>query len=341
MKERFMNAELFVYCQSENFSPLRLDLPQTAIASPHRHYPPSSTEDLQTSFLKYLHHGAGVRFADKEWLLFTNGSDSALDLLLRAYTQRGDCIGVVAPDSPLYANLALANGRQVKAFPLSGENCDRLPAPQSLEQARVLFLSRPNSVVGSSVQWNELSDWLRAVRGMVVIDEAYAEFSAQESALTLLASHRNLMVTRSFSKAWGLAALRAGVVVGRPEAIHQIRKIALPHPLSQNTLQILGERLRSPAKIMQARERIAGLRAQIQSHLVSTGLASHVFPSETCFVSFRCHRSEAVKAAFSRQGIEIRDCTDRAAHTLSLTVREDLNANYLKHLITVASRDVL
>ncbi len=156
-----------------------------------------------------------------EQVLAGNGSDEILSILLRATIEPGERVALVEPTYSLYRTLCAIAGAEVSAVQCrAGE----LPDPSFGREARLVFVCTPNAPFGTRVPLATVAAVATASSGVVVADEAYIDFGG-ESALAILDSHPNLVVTRTFSKSFSLAGLRLGLAMASPGLIAELAKV--------------------------------------------------------------------------------------------------------------------
>ncbi|BDG61265.1 histidinol-phosphate transaminase [Caldinitratiruptor microaerophilus] len=185
-----------------------------------------------------LREALGARWGvGPDWIFVGNGSDEIFRLLATTYLRRGDRVVVPRPSFPVYAGASALMGAQVDAVPLKDGAMD-LPAMAARARgARIVFLCRPNNPTGGVFAAEAFDAFLRAVDPdtLVVLDEAYREYDdTLFDSRAFLAEYPNLIVTRTFSKIYGLAGLRLGYGVGRPgiwQPLYTVRE-----PFSVNRL---------------------------------------------------------------------------------------------------------
>lgn len=181
-----------------------------------RLYPSSRCDELREA-LAQMH---GVR---PENILVGNGSDEILRLVIQAYAAPGRMTATVWPTYSLYPALVAMTGAALHCFALEG--LERLP-PEIFEAGwDLLLVPCPNAPLGSVFDPGELAKLARS-GGMLVVDEAYADFADGPGAVQLLAEHRNIIITRTFSKAYGLAGLRVGYAIAAAGVIAELTKLA-------------------------------------------------------------------------------------------------------------------
>ena len=176
----------------------------------------------------------------EERVLVTRGSDEGIDLLTRVFCRAGqDAILQCPPTFGMYRIAAQIQGADIVSVPRDARNGYRLDRAAVLralaedERIRLVFLTSPNNPTGDAIEPEFLAELLAATggRSIVVVDEAYAEFSQQPSALGLIADHDNLVVLRTLSKAFASAGLRCGTVLAQPPLISLLRRVIAPYPL--------------------------------------------------------------------------------------------------------------
>lgn len=183
-----------------------------------RLYPDPRSTELRRAFAQL--YGHGLR---EENILVGNGSDDVLNLLVRVFGGGPNRVGFMLPSYSLYPVLvAIENG---ESQPIAFTREMRLPLSAIADSpARILFLTSPNAPTGVGFRTAEIEELARTFAGLLVVDEAYADF-AEENALALLARHPRLVITRTLSKSHGLAGLRVGCAVAHPEVIDLLDRV--------------------------------------------------------------------------------------------------------------------
>jgi histidinol-phosphate aminotransferase len=180
-----------------------------------RKYPSASSQKLREA--------AGTLYGfDPAWIEMANGSDELLNNLIRAFAGEGEEIGYVHPSYSYYATLAEIQGARVRTFGLTPDF--RIADFPDIYTGKLFFLTTPNSPLGFSFSLDYIAELAGRVKGMLVVDEAYADFAAA-NALELVRRFENVVVTRTFSKSYSLAGMRLGFAVARPAVIAALDKI--------------------------------------------------------------------------------------------------------------------
>lgn len=238
------------------------------------------------------------------------GSDEALDWTLKVFCQPGrDLAAAVAPSYGMYRVQADIHGVELFEHPL--ETDFDLSAERFLrsvpERVKVLFLCSPNNPTGNLLTRSEVLAVSAKWNGVVVVDEAYVEFSGAESLALEAARSPNLVVMRTFSKAWGRAAIRLGYVVASSRLISLFLKVKAPYNLSALTQQQGLVVLEEADKMLSRVDEIRSERDRLATRLSGLAGIGAVFPSDANFVLFQCRSAGPVCARLRERGVVIRD----------------------------------
>ncbi|WP_341503603.1 histidinol-phosphate transaminase [Gallaecimonas sp. GXIMD4217] len=214
-------------------------------------YPECQPPALLAAYAAY----AGV---EPSLLLATRGADEGIELLIRAFCEPGDAIAIQSPTYGMYAIGAQTQGAEVLDVPLQGGELDLPGLAAVLDRVKLVFVCRPNNPTGQLCPAAQVQALLAlaAGRALVVVDEAYIEFSAAETLAPLLARHDNLVLLRTFSKAFGLAGLRLGMVLASPAIIALLAKVLAPYPVPLPVAEI-AQRALAPQGLARLAARVA------------------------------------------------------------------------------------
>lgn len=287
---------------------------------------------------------AGLKGVAPAQIFLGNGSDEAIDLLVRLTCTPGqDALLLCPPTYGMYEVAANLNDVRVERLPLTPDF--QLPATAAevvaASTAKLLFLCSPNNPTGNLLEVAAVETVLRTFRGLVVIDEAYADFSPAPSWTTRLAEFPRLVVLQTFSKAWGLAGLRLGVAYAAPALIAYLDKIKPPYNISAGTQQHALAALAAAPRLPELRAELLHGRAWLAERLPHLPIVAHVFPSDANFLLVRFHAdATAVYDALRREGIVVRNRTTQpgCAGCLRLTVGTPAeNAQLLETLMAMSN----
>jgi histidinol-phosphate aminotransferase len=254
-------------------------------------------------------------------ILAGNGSDELLALLLRATVEPGDRVAFPVPTYSLYATLVAVQGGEAVCLPWPADFS--LPGGLASARARVTFLCNPNSPSGTVVPPAEVEALARAVAGVLVVDEAYADF-AETNALGLVGRHANVLVLRTMSKSYSLAGLRVGLAFGHPELLAGLRTVKDSYNLSRLSQAAAAAALEDAAGMRANVARVRATRARLTAGLERLGFG--VLPSQANFVlARRRHVDQApVAAALAARDILVRHFpVPELADALRITVGTD------------------
>ena len=268
-----------------------------------------------------------------------NGSDEAIDLLIRPFCETGEeNIVVIAPSYGMYGVAADVNNVECREVSLTADF--DLDAEAVLNAAdgrtKAIFLCSPNNPTGNNLDREAIYTILRHFDGIVVIDEAYIDFSTSPSFVGELADFPNLIVLQTLSKAWGAAAIRLGMAFAAPELIAVLNKIKYPYNVNlltqEKALELLGDKGRKDRQvkeILAERERLAAL-------LSEPPFSYRVYPSDANFLLVDVGRATTMYEALVEKGVVVRNRDNvRMCHgclrvTIGTREENDILLNALK-----------
>ena len=246
----------------------------------------------------------------KEQVLLTNGVDEAIHLVCETYLEPGHEVLIVVPTFSMYEIYALSTGATVITIQAKPEDEFRFPIEPILAavrpQTRLVALATPNNPTGAIVSIKNIVRILeRAPQAAVLIDEAYFHFHG-ETVLGEIANHPNLFVARTFSKAYGLAGLRIGILAGSAEQMKMVRKVSSPYNVNEVALLCLPEALADEDFITNYAAQIKQGREILQKELTRLGIRFWQSHANFVLTKIGDKRVEFVQAMRNR-GILVRD----------------------------------
>lgn len=266
-------------------------------------YPDPNQKELRNALAEYTATPA-------ECLLAGTGSDEALDWILKVFCNPGtDRIAIVEPTYGMYRVTAEIFDVRIQEFLLNHEfDFDVEDFLSRVEKnVKILFLCSPNNPTGNLLSRSAIERALEEWSGLVILDEAYIEFSRSDSMAPLISRHPRLIVLRTFSKALGRAGVRLGYVTAQPEIIRLFMKVKAPYNLS---LASQAEGLQALRETDRTREEIRELvaeRERLRSELASIRGVERVYPTEANFILFSCVEAPGVCRQLAQMGIIVRD----------------------------------
>lgn len=245
-----------------------------------------------------------------EQIFLGNGSDEAIDLLLRAFCEPGrDNIVLMPPTYGMYAVQASIHGAEIREAPLRPDFSPDAAAVKNLtdERSKLLFICSPNNPTGQCMPGSFVLDMLENFPGLVVVDEAYIDFSSQPSWTKRLEEFPRLVVLQTLSKAWGLAGLRVGMAFAHPLVTGVLNKIKYPYNLGAATMEIAAQALLQQPDIQAKTEILLAERTRLEAALPGLACVRQVFPSDANFLLVRVTDADALYRFLTGRNIVVRN----------------------------------
>lgn len=284
-----------------------LDANENSFGSPLTKWYNRYPDPLQWEVKKKL---AAIKKVDAENMLLGNGSDECIDLLIRAFCDpQRDNIIICPPTYGMYEVYANINDVPVKEVPLTPTYQLDLEALEEAADSstKIIFFCSPNNPTGNSLDREDIEMVLNNFDGIVVVDEAYINYSRHRSFLTELKDYPNLVVMQTFSKAWGLAALRLGMIYASKEIVAVLNKIKPPYNINQATQELVLKALDNLQDVNTMITETVTLRDQMVKDLVATPCVQKVYPSDANFLLVKVTDANAIYAYLRDQGIIVRN----------------------------------
>lgn len=265
---------------------------------------------------------------DADAVLPCRGSDEAIDLLTRCYARCGrDAVVITPPTFGMYALCARVQGAAVIEVPLRRDAGFSLDVPALLKAVtsavKLVYLCSPNNPTGNLIDRATVLALAGALAGraLLVVDEAYVEFSGSPSLSADLRAHPGLVVLRTLSKAHGLAGARCGAVLANPEIIALLRRVIQPYAVTQLTIEAVLRAL-EPVALAESHQRVALVvseRARLVAALTARISVRHVWPSAANFLLVEFADAGAALQRCRAAGLLVRDL--RHLNTLEQALR--------------------
>ena len=232
-------------------------------------------------------HLSSLKRVPVDQILLGNGSDEVLDLLFRAFCEpKTDNIITLPPTYGMYKVLAGINAVKNKEVLLTNDfepNVDEILMAVDIK-TKLLFICSPNNPTGNAFKEEALEKLLKSFQGLVVIDEAYIDFSKDESWLSKLDNYPNLIVTQTLSKAYGLAGIRLGICYASEEIIGVLNKIKPPYNVNQLTQQRALQRVLNQDLVNKEVQQILDERDELINALNGLEFVKELYPTDANFV---------------------------------------------------------
>lgn len=290
--------------------------------NPHENGVNRYPDPQQTSVKKEL---SKYRSISEKKILLGNGSDEVLDLIFRAFCEpKQDNIITLPPTYGMYKVLAQINNVEEREVLLT-ERFE--PSVKKIletvnENSKILFLCSPNNPTGNSFSKESVEVLLKTFNGLVVLDEAYVDFSSEKSWLERLEEFPNLIITQTFSKAYGMAGVRLGICYASEEIITILNKIKPPYNINDLTQKCALKRFLKIEDIQKDVQKILKERDRLIENLKLIDFVAEIYPTDANFVLVKVDDADKRYNQLVKKGIVIRNRTTQplCENTLRFTV---------------------
>jgi histidinol-phosphate aminotransferase len=273
-----------------------------------------------------------------EHIFLGNGSDECIDLLYRGFCVPGiDNIIINPPTYGMYAVSAHINDVEVRKVVLQDDfQLDLVHLENRIdEHTKIIWICSPNNPTANSINRQDIETVLNNFSGLVVIDEAYINFSRHRSFIQELGDYPNLVVLQTMSKAWGLAGLRLGMAFASEAIIEIYNKVKPPYNIGQATQELALKALEEVGQVNEMIKSLVMLREQLAGELAVLPLVQKVYPSDANFLLVKTVDAHGIYEYLLGAGIVVRDRSkvELCAGCLRITVgTERENAELLEAL---------
>ena len=282
-----------------------LDANENPYNSPYNRYP----DPLQRELKQQISRIKGV---PEDMIFLGNGSDEAIDLPYRIFCEPGrDNVVAIEPTYGMYRVCADINDVEYRTVLLDDHyqfSAARLLAATD-KHTKLIWLCSPNNPTGNSLNRDEMLKVVEGFNGIVIIDEAYGDFCSQKPMRAELGKHPNLIVLNTFSKAWGLAAIRLGMAFASPDIIALYNKVKYPYNVNQLTQKQAIEALRDPFEVDKWVKLLLVERSRLMQAFALLPVCQQVFPSDANFFLARMTDAQRIYDYLVDRGIIVRNRT--------------------------------
>lgn len=284
-----------------------LDANENSYGSPlpanYNRYPDPLQLDLKDAISK-------IKGVPIENTFLGNGSDEAIDLLFRAFCNPGkDNVIVLPPTYGMYEVSANINDIEIrKVSLLPNFQLDMEKIAETIDQnTKLIFICSPNNPTGNSINREDIETILTNFKGIVVVDEAYINYARQKTFIQELTEYANLVILQTFSKAWGLAALRLGMAFSSRKVIDVLNKIKPPYNINQATQDLAFEALKNITQVNDWIKESVAERERLSIELNDLKTVTKVYPSDANFILVEVTDPTKIYNTLVDQGIIVRD----------------------------------
>ena len=299
-----------------------LDANENSLGSPltkwYNRYPDPYQKKLKEKL-------AFIKQIEASQIFIGNGSDECIDNLYRTFCIPGkDNIIICPPTYPMYEVGANINNIEIKSAPLLENYQLNLAHIEQLvnENTKIIWICSPNNPTGNSLDRIDIETILNHFNGIVVVDEAYINFSKQKSFAQSLIDYPNLVVLQTLSKAWGLAGIRIGMAFASSEIIAYMNKVKPPYNINIVTQELALTALEEVGQVNDMIMHLVDMRNALAEVIESMPYVEKVFPSDTNFLLVKIRNARSLYEYLLTKGIVVRDRSsiENCADSLRITV---------------------
>ena len=280
-----------------------LDANENPYNAPYNRYPDPLQRDLKAILSK-------VKGLPVENIFLGNGSDEAIDLPFRIFCEPGrDNVVSIAPTYGMYKVCADVNDIECRQVLLDEHfqlHADQLLAACD-EHTKMIWLCSPNNPTGNSLDRDEMIKVIEGFQGIVIVDEAYIDFSQQQSLRQELPTHPNLIILQTMSKAWGSAAIRLGMAFASKEIIAIYNKVKYPYNVNLLTQQQAMEMLKDPFEVDKTVKILLQERSRLMQAFRELPVCEQVYPTDANFFLTRVTDAKRIYDYLVDRGIIVRN----------------------------------
>ncbi|MDB4050920.1 histidinol-phosphate transaminase [Flavobacteriaceae bacterium] len=267
-------------------------------------------------------------------VVFGNGTDEILDLIVRVFCNPNeDKIITLPPTYGMYDVIAKTNGIENIEIPLKSDfsiDSERIMDLKT-SNIKILFLCSPNNPTGNSFEINVLDNLIKKFNGIVVVDEAYIDFSSQKSLTNLIDKYENLIITQTMSKAYGMAGIRLGMGISNNKIISYINKIKPPYNINTLTENKALEELNKIDEVKKNIDLVLNQRKLLLSSLEKLDFVEKIYKSDTNFLLVKVDNADLRYNQLSEKGIIVRNRSNQplCQNCLRITIGTKIENNSL------------
>lgn len=251
-----------------------------------------------------------IKGASVENICLGNGSDETIDLMYRIFCEPGvDNVVAIDPTYGMYRVCADINNVEYRSV-LLDENFN-FSAGNMLAKAdahtKIMWLCTPNNPTGNALNIEEIKDLIKEFSGIVVLDEAYIDFSSKPSFVKNLAEYPNLVILQTFSKAWGCAGIRLGMAFASTEIIDLMNKVKYPYNINILTQERISSMLDQPKQVEEWKKILLNERETLGHNLASLQYVEKIYPSDANFLLVKVDDANKLYQFLVSKGVIVRN----------------------------------
>lgn len=294
-------------------------------------YPDPYQKTLKTEISK-------IKNIETNKIFLGNGSDEVIDLLMRIFAEpKKDKILVFNPTYGMYEVSANINDVEVVSYPLNEdfqiEFKEDLEEILKDENLKLVFVCSPNNPSGNLIVRKSVLEILQKFKGIVVVDEAYEDFSKEQSWISEIDNFPKLVVMQTFSKAWGMAGLRVGMAFAQPEILELMNKVKPPYNISVLNQKEVYNSLQNIEKFRENLNEILEQRSFVENELLKFNFVKKIYPSDANFLLVKVENADQLYNYLVDEKIIIRNRNKVVENCVRITIgNQEENQKLLQSL---------
>jgi histidinol-phosphate aminotransferase len=301
----------------------------------HNRYPDPYQKKIKQAIAK-------LKKRPVETVFLGNGSDEAIDLVFRIFCEPKQHKALqFSPTYGMYEVAAAINDIELVSMDLTADfqiNMKKAKPFFKDESIKLLFICSPNNPTGNSISKKDINFILQNFNGVVIIDEAYSDFSSQRSFIEEMENYNNLIVLQTFSKAWGLAGARVGMAFSNATIIHYFNKIKSPYNISLLNQNAVLDKLNQYELFQIQKDAIIEERKKMAKALLSISFVKKVYPSEANFLLIEVTNADTIYQRLMAAKVIVRNRTNAIKNCIRITIgTKEENQQLLTALKTITN----
>jgi len=267
---------------------------------------------------------SAIKKVETDQIFIGNGSDEVIDLAFRIFCEPGkDKVLTFTPTYGMYNVSANINNIEVIEQPLINDfqiNLNQLQPYLDFEDVKIIFICSPNNPTGNSLNPEDIEYILGNFNGIVIVDEAYIDFSAQASFIKNIDKYDNLIVSQTFSKAWGLAGVRVGVAYASQAIIAFYNRVKPPYNVSTLNQEAVLKSLNNLEEVTQNIDTILDERAKLKDALIKLDIVKKIYPTDANFLLVEVDDANKTYQYLIEEKVIIRNRNTQVKNCIRITV---------------------
>ncbi|OSY89158.1 histidinol phosphate aminotransferase [Tenacibaculum holothuriorum] len=265
-----------------------------------------------------------IKKVNNNQIFIGNGSDEVIDLAFRIFCEpEKDKALTFSPSYGMYDVSAAINNIELIKQPLLADfqiNLNQLQPYLEMEDVKLIFICSPNNPTGNSINKEDIEYILKNFNGIVIIDEAYIDFSTSASLISAIEEYPNLLISQTFSKAWGMASARVGVGYANQEIIKLYNKVKPPYNVSSLSQEAVLSVLNNQEKFEIEKNIILNEREKVITQLSQISSVKKIYPTEANFVLIEVENAGKIYTDLVEKNIIIRNRNSLVNNCLRITI---------------------